>query len=395
MGEEISKSKKKRLAMQEERLKARKKKFINSLLSIVIPLCIIAAVAAIFMYRKHLKDINTINYSKMFADDGTIKDINIDDYITFNYKDMSFSKAELMPDDATIANDIESLTIQHRYIPEDDTAVSKEGDSVNIAYKSSIDGVSYNEITKESGGLDIKIGDETMTAGFDKALIGHKKGDSFSTEVSYDASYGVPELAGKTVKYDITFYGVYVTPQFDDQFVKTYLSLEADTAEGYKEKITNSYYESNLSSAIATSLSANYVINSLPEEYIAYDEKILRNLEEEKLNYYNQMYMAYGMDPMENLASMYGLSSEEEVNAMIHENAVAETEILLAYQYVFVHEGLTNTPDEVKAYFTTEMNVTEEEYNEYLNQYGFPYMANTAMQGKVQKYLVDTVTVNP
>lgn len=394
MSEEMSKSKKKRLAIQEERAKARKKKAFTTFLAIAIPLLLLGVVVAIVLHQRKVAEENRIDYGKYFADNGTIANISIDDYITFNYKDMSFSKKDLLPDDSVIENDINNLVTEHRYIPENDTAVSKDGDNVNICYESSIDGVSYNQITEAGGGLDIKIGDETMTAGFDKALIGHKKGDKFTTEVSYDAEYGVPELAGKTVKYDITFNGIYVTPEFNDEFVKENLAGEASTAEEYKVSLVNSYYESNLSTAISESLSANYVINKLPEEFVANDEKVLHAMEEQKLQYYNQMYAAYGMEPMGSLAAMYGFTTEEEVNNMIHENAVRETEEILAYQYVFVHEGMTNTPDEVKAYFM-ERGETEEQYNEYLAQYGFNYLASAAMQGKVQKFLVENVNVTP
>lgn len=394
MSEEMSKSKKKRLAIKEERSKQKKKKFLTGFLSIIIPIAVLAAAVGAIFYLRNVSKANTIEYSKYLAEDGTIANISIDDYIDFNYEDMTFSKADLLPSDELVNNDINNLVGSYAAIPENDTAVSKAGDKINICYKSSIDGVSYNEVTSESGGADFTIGDAVISEDFDKALTGHKKGDTFSTDVKYADDYGVADLAGKTVTYDITFNGVYVTPDFDDAFVKEHLSDVADSADAYRVMVVNDYYESNLSSKITDSLSANYVIKNLPEEYLANDEKVLKEQTKKQFEYYNQMYASYGLETMNQPYEMFGLSSDAELDVMIHESAVDETEMLLAYQYVFVHAGLTNTPEQVREYFA-DMGYDDAAYNEYVNEYGYNYVACAALQGNVLRYLVENVNITP
>lgn len=391
---EMSKSKKKRLAMEEGRKKARAQKISKTFWSIIIPIAILAAVVALVMYQKKVKIENTLDYSKGLAEDGSIANISIDDYITVNYKDMSFSKAELLPSDSTIENDINNLVEGYSYIPENDTAISKVGDRVNVTYTASIDGAIYSEVTAESGGADFTIGDAVISEGFDNALTNHKKGDKITTVISYETDYAVAELAGKTVTYDITFNGIYVTPEFNDDFVNEHLIGQATSADEYRVSLVNSYYEQNLSSAISDSLSANYVVKQLPTEYLENDKKVLKAQAKEQFNYYNQMYASYGMNPMKNVYEMYGLSSEAELDQMIAESAEEETSNLLAYQYIYVHEGLTNTPEDVKAYFT-QIGYTDDEYNKYLNDFGYNYLACAALQGRTLEYLVETVNITP
>lgn len=394
MTEEISKSKQKRLAIKEAKKKARNKKLLNTLLAIVIPVAILAIIVAIVFYQRKVTIENTLDYGKYLAEDGTIANISIDDYITFNYEDMSFSKAELLPSDETVNADIDNLVASYAHIPDGDTAISKVGDRVNVTYTATIDGEVYNAVDDASGGADFTIGDAVISEDFDKALTSHKKGDTFVAEVAYADDYSVESLAGKTVVYDIKFNGVYVIPEFDDTFVQEHMSSQASSADEYRVMLVNNYYEQNLSNAITESLSANYVVHKLPTEYVENDKKGLMAQTKEQFKYYNEMYAQYGMAPMKNVYEMYGFASDEELDAMITESAEEETRNLLAFQYVYVHAGLSNTPDDVKAYFT-QIGYSDEEYNNYLNDYGYNYLACAALQGRTLEYLVETVNVTP
>ena len=67
-------------------------------------------------------------------------------------------------------------------------------------------------------------------------------------------------------------------------------------------------------------------------------------------------------------------------------------EYFLVTQYIFEAEGMTNTPEEVKAYYIAN-GYDDATYNDMLAQYGIEYMAQLAMSEKVVNFLMETATI--
>ena len=365
---EISKSKRKRLEMEKSRKMERRKKNIQTMWMILIPILILASVVAVVMYRKSQQ----INYSKYLTKEGTIANINIDDFVDNHFDEMSFSHDELMPSDDEITSTIDSMLEEHSALNTETTATTALGDKVNITYSASLNGAFYTEVTDATGGADILLeyGSSTIPDSYIDALVGKTPGDTFEADVEYPVDYEIAELAGQTLNYTFNIRGIYDVPEFNDEFVAAYYSDEAATAEEYRQKLVDDAYDSQLRSSIQQSLSVNFVVKATPDKYVANLDKIMEN--EYRTN--------------------YGMEDLSGVESFIHASSVQATETLLIYQSVFEKSGMTNTPDEVKAYLL-DNGMTEPEYNSYVDTYGYEYVAQMAMQGRTLDYMVEHVKI--
>lgn len=70
--------------------------------------------------------------------------------------------------------------------------------------------------------VTVDIGSEANPPGFDEALVGLRTGEEKSFDVSYPEDYSVKELAGTTVRYDVSIKAIRkrVVPELDDELAK-------------------------------------------------------------------------------------------------------------------------------------------------------------------------------
>ena len=78
---------------------------------------------------------------------------------------------------------------------------SKEGDTVNIDYSGSIDGVKFDGGTAEK--QDLKLGSRRFIPGFEDQLIGKKAGETVTVKVTFPEQYGNTDLAGKAAEFEV------------------------------------------------------------------------------------------------------------------------------------------------------------------------------------------------
>ncbi|MBR4543319.1 MAG: hypothetical protein IKO53_03820 [Lachnospiraceae bacterium] len=380
--ENLSKSKKKRLAIEKARQEQKQKKAMAIAWAVFIPaLIVVIIMAAVLFYQSTL-----IDYSRYLTNAGTIKGVKDGD-VTVDIDALSFSKAELLPDDATVEADIESMLKSHEYISEDAGLKADHGDRVNVSYTSSIDGVSYNEALAADGGEDMVIDEEKISAEFDSALVGHKKGDSFSVKVAFADDDPDPARAGKTAVYEVTLEGIYVTPELNDEFVAA--NTEYATVAEYRQSIIDSYYDRNLRSAISSSLSENSAVNAYPEKYIDNLTKVYNDQYEKQLESYKQYF---GSDLYGSVYEMAGYTDQASYDAMLRDRAREDTAYAMELEYVFKQSGLTNTEDEVRQYYA-DQGMSTDDIDSAVEAYGRGYLAQAALQSKAMDYLVENVTI--
>ena len=85
----------------------------------------------------------------------------------------------------------------------------EDGDTVNIDYVGSIDGVEFEGGNTKENGADLVIGSHTYIDDFEEQLIGHHPGDSVDVTVTFPEDYGKDELNGKEALFKVTVNGIY------------------------------------------------------------------------------------------------------------------------------------------------------------------------------------------
>ena len=88
-------------------------------------------------------------------------------------------------------------------------AVVQAGDTINLDYVGSVDGVEFEGGSTQGQGTDLTLGSGTYIDGFEEAVEGHKVGESFDIHVTFPENYGNSDLAGKDAVFNITINGVY------------------------------------------------------------------------------------------------------------------------------------------------------------------------------------------
>ena len=118
-----------------------------------------------------------------------------------------------------------------RLVTLDDEAAA-DGDTVNLDYAGTIDGVAFEGGTAE--GYDLTLGSGSFIPGFEEQLVGLKAGESRDVHVTFPEDYHAEELAGKEAVFacKINKISRKELPELDDEFAQEV--SEFDTLEEYK-----------------------------------------------------------------------------------------------------------------------------------------------------------------
>lgn len=111
----------------------------------------------------------------------------------------------------------------------------KDGDTVNLDYAGTADGVAFDGGTAQ--GQTLKIGSHSFIPGFEEQMVGMSLGEEKDLDVTFPEEYHAKELAGKKAVFHVKVNGITETqlPELDDDFAKDI--SEFDTLEEYKADI--------------------------------------------------------------------------------------------------------------------------------------------------------------
>ena len=268
--------------------------------------------------------------------------------------------------------------------------VSKEGDTVNIDYSGSIDGVKFDGGTAEK--QDLKLGSGQFIPGFEDQLIGKKAGEEVTVKVTFPEEYGNEELAGKDAEFAVKIHEVKRPATLSDEWVKNYKETTANTIAEYREEVRKQLqarkdfnYHSN--------------IQELAIQQISEQAKIEPS---EKLMEYAKAYL---LDASLSQMKSYGLSVADIVNmsgksvAEFKEEAYARAEDyakqLFLMRKLAADQGIKATDALLDELAEAESSLTGEKTNriKLIEQYGKELVEEAAIRNAVMEYVESQITV--
>ena len=109
------------------------------------------------------------------------------------------------------------------------------GDTANIDYEGSVDGVPFDG--GKGQGHDLKLGSGSFIPGFEDQIVGKNIGEEFDVNVTFPEEYHAKELAGKAAVFKTKLNAIKSEelPEADDEFAKDV--SEFDTLDEYKADI--------------------------------------------------------------------------------------------------------------------------------------------------------------
>ena len=392
---DISKSKAKREERKKEVAKERRHKRTVKAAGIAIAAVIVAVIAAAAGKSICLAAMRTTSnpdFSAGLTADGKIEGVNVREVLTLvDYANIAVPADEVAATAEEVEADITSALESHREASTDETLEIKDGDEVNIDYVGTIDGVEFEGGNSNGAGYNLTIGSGSFIDDFEQQLIGHKPGESVTVEVTFPEDYRNDDtVAGKDASFAVTVNSITVTPELTDDFVTKNFSEEGlSTVEEYRASVENRYYEQHLEEYLANYIIDNSTVKSYPSAYLKQLRAVTKYNDEYMMEYYNQMFSAYGMTAYANVWEMMGgeITDEMSYEKDLRERAKETAKTAMVYQAIYEDAGLTIDIDAAIA------ELTEENSEEYVanmrERYGEAYMAQSELQGAVMDYLME------
>ena len=155
------------------------------------------------------------------------------DITPMDFATITLEREKASVPDSEIAEAIDRITAQHAGSEVADKT-AENGDVLLIDFVGKQGGVAFTGGSAEA--YELKLGSNTFIPGFEAQLVGAKAGDDKLVSVTFPATYGNAELAGKDAEFDVKVREVRQPKAIalDDEFVKT---LGLDSVDALRQTV--------------------------------------------------------------------------------------------------------------------------------------------------------------
>ena len=329
------------------------------------------------------------DYSEGITEDGLWADVAALDYVELcAYTGISVPSDVHEITDESVQAEIDTVLMDYTTEEQVTDRAIEDGDTVNIDYVGSVDGVEFEGGNTGGQGTEVTIGVTQYIDDFLEQLIGHTPGESFDIEVTFPEDYGVEDLNGKDAVFAITVNHIIETinPEMTDDFVAENLS-EANgwnTVAEMEEGIRSDLQRSAVTGYVQDYIVDNTSVTSVPDGMIAYQQNSL-------IDFYQGYAEYYGVDLDVFLSEYMEL---ENTDALLQEYSDENTQkatVYLIMQAIAEDAGIAVADADVAAYFSKYMGT--EDYTEHEGIYGMPYIKLMVLHQTVLDYLADNAVM--
>lgn len=312
--------------------------------------------------------------------------IDVEKCVTLgDYKGVTVEKTIQSVTDEDVQNEIDNALANY---PVEVDQAAKEGDTVNIDYVGKIDGEEFDGGSDQ--GADLKLGSGKFIDGFEDGLIGVRKGETRTLNLTFPEDY-TQDLAGKAVEFTVTVNAVKEPlSEPTDQWV-------ADNIEGYdnladykagirseQEENNEQTAENQVRYAAWTQVIDNCTINEYPETLVEVGKKLYEQQVETYAKYAGMELDAY--------IESSGLTQEEYQSNMEEygKNVAAQA---LVCQAICDKEGFAIGDDDYQKALQdmlTEYGCTEDEL---IQTYGQDNVEQSIMLNRVSNLILENANV--
>lgn len=316
------------------------------------------------------------------------------EYITIKqYEGLEVPKAETTEvTDADVESMIQSNLNQAATTEEIKDRAAENGDTVNIDYKGSIDGVEFEGGAAE--GADLELGSGSFIGatedykGFEEQIVGHKIGETFDITVQFPENYkNNPDMASKVAVFNIKLNKISVkkVPELTDEWVKSN-SEKSKTVEEYKKEIKKTLEDSNKESVKSTL--QNSVLEALVDQVDVkkLPEKDVNDQIDSIKNYYTQMAAMYGMEFEDFRDQMMQMTEDDFAS---ESKKAAETAVTRKLACELIAKKKNLEPSDKEYEKQIKEYAGDQDVDEFKEQVGEDVLKNTILQQKVAEYLAE------
>ncbi len=330
-------------------------------------------------------------FSQGLTDDGYYEGIRALDYVTLpDFENMSTTLKEVDVEEMNKAiddlkNDIgETIEVSRS---------AQLGDTVNISYVGSVDGVKFTGGSTNDEGAELVLGSGKYVDTFEDQIVGHSAGDSFKIVVTFPENYGdstdesgnLITLSGKEAVFETTLNKVMVKELTEEAIAKSFgnVTLMDGSPIRTLEDLQKYYIEIHNDTLIDNYTYEYLITNSEVKEY----PESLFEVEKNKLYNFILDYVGEGQTIDDVLKALNVSSFDEYV-----ENSKAElNEEIKAHLILQALAEAQNFKIEDSDYI--EILGSADELNRYIEHYGKGYMGQSILYDKALEFLKEKVTI--
>lgn len=256
---------------------------------------------------------------------------------------------------ATVDEEIAAMLEHYAELVEVDRA-AEDGDTVNIDYVGTKDGVAFEGGTAE--GYDLVLGSGSFIDGFEDGLIGAVTGEVRDLNLTFPENYTNADLAGQAVVFNVTVNSVKeeVIPELTDELIKEnfdQFTTVAEYTEALKESLnTEAHYEQ-----VTELLMNSSEVEKYNEDAVAVEKQSL-------IDEYTNYASYYG--------SMYGLDTETAIQYFLgFESTEAFEKGMESYAYDVIKNEMIIKEIAAKENIELSEELYDSKINEYSAAYGY------------------------
>lgn len=303
------------------------------------------------------------------------------------YKGVSVKKETTVVTDVEVDARVEEERNKQATETEVEGRAVIEGDTVNLDYAGTVDGVAFEGGTAKDQTL--KIGSGSFIPGFEEQMVGMNIGEEKDLQVTFPEQYHAKELAGKAAVFHVKVNSITETqlPALDDDFAKDIsefdtleeykadirAKLEAQAAEHDNNAFTNAVIEKVLENASVE------IPDAMIERQI---DSMMRDFEYRLMGNGLKLedFIKYTGSDMKTFRENYRGQAEKSVKAHLVLEAIEKAEAIDATQEQI---------DKQLEAFAAQTGKTVEEFKASLSESDIEYFKADAIRDNCVKFLAD------
>ena len=327
------------------------------------------------------------SYSDGFDENGYLKGVTAADYVTLpdDYADITIDAAlgEVSDEDVT-------AFIEQNYLSSFSTTeqvtdrAAADGDTVNIDYVGTVDGVEFDGGSTQGQGTNLTLGSGAYIEGFEEQIVGHTPGETFDVNVTFPEDY-TEELAGKDAVFETTlnYINETVLPELTDDWVAENLSeatpfTDVATLNAYAQRQVS--FNNQCNDVFAALRDKATFSETLPEEALEYYRDNFR------YEIYS-MAQSYGVS-MNDVAQGNGYETVEDFVTAAESLLEAQLQQALLLQAVAEKSGLQCDTETLNSEFSYYAGTN---LDAWVALYGENFNKNQLLTSMVMQNLIDQV----
>ncbi len=263
-----------------------------------------------------------------------------------DYKGLEITDKSFTVDDEAVSEEVERILSSHAQIDVVEDGEVKQGDTVDIDFRGTVDGEEFEG--GEAENYQLEIGSGMFIAGFEDQLVGMKPGEDREITVTFPEDYHVKSLAGREAKFAVKLHDIKrkTLRELDDEFVQEISEFETVDAfmEDLKQQLETRKTEEHKryleDEAVKAAVAASQI--DIPQAMIDHEADHLVE------NFASQLQMQ--QIPLDAYLEFTGMT-HDELRGQFTESAAESVRTGLVLEAIAKAEGLEPSEEDLEAEF--------------------------------------------